>query len=314
MFETLLQKYAPIVLDGGLATELESQGIRLTSDLWSAILLKTNPQAIVAAHRAYLEAGAQCLITASYQASRKGLMSRGLSSWEADQLIASSVALAKQARNEFMADRQDNSMIPLIAASIGPYGATLHDGSEYTGRYDLDEAGLKAFHHERLSVLDRSGADVLACETIPSLAESRALADLLQDVETPAWISFSCRDAKHICDGTAIREVAELFREHPTVLAVGVNCTPPEFVTELIGELKSVVPDKAIVVYPNSGERYQAKDNSWHGFVSAEDCAASAVEWQQAGAQLIGGCCRIGPEQIRAMGQALSRLSVPVSD
>lgn len=314
MFETQLQKCAPIVLDGGLATELESQGFRLTSDLWSAILLKTNPRAIVDAHRAYLDAGAQCLITASYQASRNGLMSRGLSSWEADQLIASSVALAKQARNEFLADRQDISVAPLIAASIGPYGATLHDGSEYTGSYDLDEAGLRAFHKERLSVLDRSGADVLACETIPSLSESRALADLLQDTETPAWISFSCRDAQHICDGTPIREVVEPFREHPTVLAVGVNCTPPEFVTELIGELKSVVPDKAIVVYPNSGETYQAKDNSWHGFVSAEDCAASAVQWQQAGAQLIGGCCRIGPEQIRAMEQALSRLSLPVSD
>ena len=313
MFETLLQKYAPIVLDGGLATELESQGIRLTSDLWSAILLKTNPRAIVDAHRAYLDAGAQCLITASYQASRQGLMSRGLSSWEADQLIASSVALAKQARNEFLADRQDDSMIPLIAASIGPYGATLHDGSEYTGKYDLDEAGLRDFHQDRLRVLDRSGADVLACETIPSIAETRALADLLQDVDTPAWISFSCCDSEHICDGTPIREAAALFREHPTVLAVGVNCTPPEFVTQLIGELKTVVPDKAIVVYPNSGETYQAKDNSWHGFVSAEDCAASAVQWQQAGAQLIGGCCRIGPEQIRAMEQALSRLSLPVS-
>ena len=306
MFEQLLQKRLPIILDGGLATELESQGIRLTSDLWSAQLLKTNPQAIVDAHRAYLDAGAQCIITASYQASRKGLMSRGFSAWEADQLIASSVALAKQARNEFLADCPERSLVPVIAASIGPYGATLHDGSEYTGIYDLDEAGLRDFHHDRLALLDRSGADVLACETIPSFAEARALANLLLDVETPAWISFSCRDGKHICDGTPIREVAELFREHPKVLAIGVNCTPPELVSSLIAELKAALPEKTIIVYPNSGETYESADNSWHGFVSPEDCAAAATEWQQAGAQLIGGCCRVGPDQIRAIREQLS--------
>jgi homocysteine S-methyltransferase len=306
MFEQLLQKRLPIILDGGLATELESQGMKLTSDLWSAQLLKTNPQAIVDAHRAYLDAGAHCIISASYQASRKGLMSRGLSAWEADQLIASSVALAKQARNEFLADCPERPLIPIIAASIGPYGATLHDGSEYTGIYDLDEAGLRDFHRDRLALLDRSGADVLACETIPSLAEARALATLLLDVETPAWMSFSCRDLKHICDGTPIQEVAELFREHPKVLAVGVNCTAPQFVSSLIGELKSVLPDKAIIVYPNSGETYKTADSSWHGFVSPENCAATAREWQQAGAQLVGGCCRVGPDQIRAIREQLS--------
>lgn len=305
MFEQLLQKRLPIVLDGGLATELESQGMRLTTDLWSAALLKANPQAIVDAHRAYLEAGAQCIISASYQASRKGLMSRGLSTWEADQLIAGSVALAKRARNEFLANHADETLVPIIAASVGPYGATLHDGSEYTGNYDLDEAGLSNFHRDRLLLLDRSGADVLACETIPSIVEAHALAGLLQDVETPAWISFSCRDATHLCDGTPIRTAAELFRNHPKVLAVGVNCTPPEFISSLIGELKPVLSDKPIVVYPNSGETYQADDNSWHGFVSPESCAASAMEWQQAGAQLIGGCCRVGPDQIRAIREQL---------
>lgn len=312
MFENMLNSGLPIVLDGGLATELEAQGLRLTTDLWSAALLKSKPKAIVAAHRAYLDAGAQCVTSASYQASRKGFMTRGLSSWEADQLIVSSVALAKQARNEFMAEGQQKELTPIVAASIGPYGATLHDGSEYTGDYDLDESGLRDFHRERLLLLDRSGADVLACETIPSLAEARALANLLQDVDSPAWMSFSCRDALHLCDGTPVRQVAELFRDHPRVLAVGINCTPPEFITSLIGELKSVLPDKAIVVYPNSGERYESADNSWHGFVSPESCAESALEWLQAGAQLIGGCCRVRPDQIRAMREKISLLSLPV--
>lgn len=307
MFEERLKSGLPIVLDGGLATELEAQGLRLTTDLWSAALLKSNPNAIVAAHRAYLDAGAQCVTSASYQASRKGFVSRGSTSWEADQLIASSVALAKQARNEFMADSEQGVMAPFVAASIGPYGATLHDGSEYTGLYDLDEDGLRKFHSERLGLLDRSGADVLACETIPSLPEARALAKLLQDVDSPAWISFSCKDSKHICDGTPIRAVAMLFEDHPKVLAVGVNCTPPEFVSSLIGELKSALPDKAIIVYPNSGETYDSSDNSWHGFVSPESCATSAMEWLQAGAQLVGGCCRIGPGQIRAMRDKIAK-------
>jgi len=307
MFEKRLNSGSPIVLDGGLATELEAQGLKLTTDLWSAALLKANPQAIVAAHRAYLDAGAQCVTSASYQASRQGFVSRGSTSWEADQLIASSVALAKQARNEFMADSQQGTMAPIVAASIGPYGATLHDGSEYTGLYDLDEDGLREFHGERLGLLDRSGADVLACETIPSMPEARALAGLLQDVELPAWISFSCKDSKHICDGTPIREVAMLFEDHPKVLAVGVNCTPPEFVSSLIGELKSALPDKAIIVYPNSGETYDSSDNSWHGFISPESCATSAMEWLEAGAQLVGGCCRIGPGQIRAMRDKIAQ-------
>jgi homocysteine S-methyltransferase len=306
MFEKRLKGGQPIVLDGGLATELESQGLRLTTDLWSAAVLKSNPKAIVAAHRTYLEAGADCVTSASYQASRKGFMTRGSSSWEADQLIASSVALAKQARNEFVAARQEKILAPLVAASVGPYGATLHDGSEYTGAYDLEEEGLLDFHRDRLTLLDRCGADVLACETIPSLPESRALANLLRDVDTPAWISFSCRDSKHICDGTPISDVAELFRDHPKVLAVGVNCTQPEYITSLIGELKSAVADKAIVVYPNSGEAYEIADNSWHGFVSPESCATTAVEWQRAGAQLIGGCCRVGPDKIRVIRESLS--------
>lgn len=314
MFEKRLKNGAPVVLDGGLATELESQGHRLTTDLWSAALLKSKPDAIVAAHRAYLDAGAQCISSASYQASRKGLMSRGLSSWESDQLIAGSVALAKQARNAFLAEHSQNPMPPMVAASVGPYGATLHDGSEYTGAYDLDENALRDFHRDRLMLLDRSGADVLACETIPSLPESRALATLLHDTETPAWISFSCRDSKHICDGTPIRQLAELFKDHPGVLAIGVNCTPPEYVSSLISELKSVSHDKAIIVYPNSGETHEAADNSWHGFVSPESCAASALQWLHEGAQLIGGCCRVGPSQIEAMGQQLFRRSLPGLD
>jgi homocysteine S-methyltransferase len=306
MFEQLLQTRSPIILDGGLATELESQGIQIDTELWSAAILKSDPQAIINVHRAYLDAGAQCIVSASYQASRSGFMSLGLTASEADQLIVSSVALAMRAREEFLAANPDVAVIPLVAASVGPYGATLHDGSEYTGKYDLDEAGLRDFHRDRLMLLDRSGADVLACETIPSLVEAKALARLLEDVARPAWISFTCRDSKHLSDGTPLREAASLFREHGKVFAVGVNCTAPDLILPLIGELKQAVPDKAIVVYPNSGEQYRAQDNSWHGFAAPGECAESALEWHEAGAKLIGGCCRTGPEHIRAIRQKIA--------
>jgi homocysteine S-methyltransferase len=189
----------------------------------------------------------------------------------------------------------------MVAASIGPYGATVHDGSEYTGDYDIDEEGLRQFHAGRLHLLDRSGADVLACETIPNFSEAAVLHDLLMDVELPAWVSFSCRDERCISDGTPLQEVAKIFRDHPRVLALGVNCTAPHLITSLIGEIRMAAPDKAVVVYPNSGETYEVEDNSWRGTASPTDWAVETSAWLNAGAKIVGGCCRVGPEQIIAI-------------
>jgi homocysteine S-methyltransferase len=295
----------PIVLDGGLATQLEAQGHDLGTALWSAALLRSEPQAIALAHRKFLEAGAECIISASYQASRSGFMSLGLSAADADRLIASAVRIAIAERDAFLLEHPDAESAPLVAASIGPYGAVLHDGSEYRGDYGVDRERLRSFHEPRLRLLDECGADVLACETIPDHDEAGVLAELLETVKTPAWISFSCRDERSISDGTPIADAAARFRDHDSVLAVGINCTAPHFVTPLIREIRRAVPGKAVVVYPNSGERYDARDNTWHGTVTPLDCAAAAKEWRAAGATLIGGCCRMGPEHIAAMRDAL---------
>ena len=300
-FAALLENDRPLLIDGGLATQCEAMGHNIDGDLWSAALLQNNPRAIVDASRSYLDAGANIITTASYQASRQGLMATGLSAAGADELIVSSVTLAQQARDEFLRDNPDTGRTPLIAASIGPYGAMLHDGSEYTGAYDVTEQELSAFHRDRLELLDAAGPDLLACETLPAALEAKVLCDLLRSVQSPAWISFSCKDEKHLCDGAALSEVATLFRDHPTVQAVGVNCVQPHLVVPLIEILRSAAPDKAIVVYPNSGEIYRAEDNSWSGTVSGLQCERSAQEWIDAGANLVGGCCRIGPEQIAAM-------------
>ena len=296
------------MLDGGLATELEAQGYAIGSKLWSAGLLQSDPQAIVDAHVAYLEAGAEIIISASYQASQQGFMSLGLSGQDADDLIVSSIELACTARQRFLEAHPETSFMPIVAASIGPYGAAMHDGSEYTGNYQVDERILRQFHEHRLRLLDQSGADVIACETIPSHLEARVLHDLLAHVDSPAWVSFSCRDDRSISDGTPLKEVSTIFCDHPRVQALGINCTAPHLITSLIGEIKLAAPDKAIVVYPNSGETYDVKDNSWHGTVSSVECAEECEIWLKAGVKLIGGCCRVGPDRIAAIRKNLRRI------
>ena len=305
LFEQVLAQEAVTVIDGGLATEMESQGHNINSNLWSAKMLVTNPRAIVDAHRAFLDAGARCIISASYQASQKTLADAGLPVDVADKVIVSSVELAISARDEFLADNATIDYVPIVAASIGPFGAALYNGAEYTGEYGVDANGLQEFHAARLNLLDRSGADVLAVETIPNATEAMVLCEILKNCRTPAWVSFCCRDDEHLSDGTPLRESAALFRNHERVKAIGINCTSPKFVTELIGEIRRSAPDKAVIVYPNSGETYRSRDNTWHGTASPLECADAALEWRNAGARLIGGCCRMGPQHIAAMREKL---------
>jgi len=305
-FARRLANGRPIVIDGGLATQCEAMGCDISGELWSAKLLQSDPQAIVAVTRAFLDAGAEIIATASYQASRGGFMALGLSEEEADELIVTSVDLAAQARDEFLADNPQPQETILIAASIGPYGAAQSDGSEYTGNYGVTALELEAFHADRLRLLDNTAADLLACETVPSYTEAEVLAELLRDARSPAWVSFSCRDDKCISDGTPIEAAVALLQDHPRVLALGVNCTPPQFMVPLIGRIRNAVPGKAIVVYPNSGETWQPFPmRKWTGTSTPTEWAVAARAWAEAGATLIGGCCRTGPEHIRAIANSL---------
>ena len=296
-FASALERSAPLIIDGGLATQLEAQGCDISNPLWSASLLLEQPREIIAASRAFLDAGAECIATASYQASYEGFAQQGLSAEKARELMLLSVELALQACGQSRA---------LIAASIGPYGAMLHDGSEYRGDYDVTSETLRAFHADRLQLFDQSDADILACETIPSIGEARVLAELLAGCDTPAWVSFSCPDAQHISDGTPVEAAAALFRDHPTVLAVGLNCTPPQHATELIRRFRACLPGEAVIAYPNSGETWDAKGGEWSGTASPLDFAAAAAEWVAVGASIVGGCCRTGPGHIAAIRKKLS--------
>lgn len=287
-----------LVIDGGLSNVLEAYGCDLNHPLWTARLLVEHPDLIVRAHLDYLQSGAQCITTSTYQASIPGLMKAGFSRTETEHLLLKSVQLAKDAV-ELAMDSGCMSSNPIVAASIGPYGAYLADGSEYRGDYRISDPELKAFHRDRLQILDGSEADVLACETIPSFQEARILSDILKSLKKPSWISFSCKDEKYISDGTPIEKCIALFEHHPKVFAVGVNCTAPRFISELIRRIKALETRNKIIVYPNSGEVYHASTKSWLGISEPESFLALTREWVEIGADIVGGCCRIGPQHIQ---------------
>ena len=295
-----------LVLDGGLATALEAAGADLRDELWSARLLLDDPAAIAAAHRAYLDAGADVVITASYQASVEGFTTRGLTPDDASALIGRSVSLGREVRDDWWGEGRAGRRRPLVAASVGPFGAVLADGSEYTGRYDLDVDDLVSFHTPRLRLLLASDPDLLAIETIPSIDEARALArafELLPDAP-PAWWSFQCRDETHLADGTPFAEAVDVATSVSSTFATGVNCTDPHVVDRLV-ETAASRSQLPVVVYPNRGARWEVSAKRWEG--GGADLAALAPRWRDAGARLIGGCCGTLPDDIGAIAAALGR-------
>jgi homocysteine S-methyltransferase len=285
------------VLDGGMASELEHLGAHIDGPLWSAHVLEEAPEKIVAVHRAYIAAGADCIETASYQVSRQGYREIGLEPHRADAALLRSVALAREAAAVFP-DRR-----VVIAASLGPYGAVLHNGAEYHGNYELSRAQLVEFHRDRINVLARASGteapDLLAFETLPSLGEALAVGEALAPwPDLAAWFSFTCKDAEHVAHGERLCECAAVVANFPQTVAVGVNCTLPGLIPSLIGELRGAT-GKPVIVYPNSGEGWDAAQRCWTGTSDPAGYGAMAREWYRAGARVVGGCCRTRPEHIQ---------------
>jgi homocysteine S-methyltransferase len=300
---SILDRYPALVIDGALATELERRGCDLKDKLWSAKILLEQPEVIRQVHLDYFKAGADCAITASYQATIEGFAERGLNEREALSLIQRSVRLAMQARDEFWtnASHRAGRPKPFVAASVGPYGAFLADGSEYRGNYGLTEKELMDFHRPRMKALVEAGAELFACETIPCLIEAQAFARLLKEFPTiTAWISFTAQDEKHISEGQVFADCVSELEADPQIAAIGINCTSPRYISSLIREAKKVTK-KPVLVYPNSGETYDASKNDWNGEPVLDSFGEQAREWYAAGARLIGGCCRTTPEDIRVI-------------
>jgi homocysteine S-methyltransferase len=306
-FRNAVRRGGPILVDGGLATQLEAQGNDLTDTLWSARLLIEAPEEIVAAHLAFYRAGARVATTASYQATFEGFAARGLDRAAAEGLLRRSVELAAEARDRAAAEGIDEELF--IAASVGPFGAMLADGSEYRGYDGRTVAELRDFHRDRLRVLASTGADVLAVETIPETTEAEAIAQLLGELPgTAAWVSFTCADGSRLRSGAPIEDGIAAVADAPGVVAVGVNCTAPEHVEELIGRIRATT-SLPVVVYPNSGEGWDAVGRRWTAGASGRVDGEVAMRWRTSGATLVGGCCRVGPSQVQAMGEALAAVA-----
>ncbi|HJR36569.1 MAG TPA: homocysteine S-methyltransferase [Gemmatimonadales bacterium] len=303
----LLESQGYVVLDGGLATELERRGADLADPLWSARQLVEGPDFIREVHEAYFAAGADVAVSASYQASIAGFAARGIGFQDAVRLMALSVELAKEARERFWNDpsRAGGRAWPLVAASIGPYGASLADGSEYRGNYGVSRQELADFHRPRLAAVMTARPDLLAIETIPSAEEAVLVLELLAPwPEIRAWVSFTCQDSSRIGEGTPVADAIAAVAGHPLVAAVGFNCVPPSLAEELLAGAARVTA-RPLVIYPNSGERWDAGRRRWIPGEGPFDFGAGARRWRERGARLIGGCCRTGPETIRAIRASL---------
>ncbi len=303
----LLHDQGVVVLDGGLATQLEAQGNSLEDPLWSARLLLEDPTEIMRAHLAFYRAGAAVATTVSYQATFEGFASRGIDHAGAVGLLRRSVELASEARAARQAELPaDDDGRLLVAASIGPYGAMLANGGEYRGRYGRSVAELRAFHRERLEVLAATDADVLACETIPELEEGIALVELLAEAPgAQGWLSFSCADGARLRSGAPVEEAFALAEQSPRVLAIGVNCTAPQHVDELLARARNVT-SRPLIVYPNSGEGWDAATKHWIDVGGPTVDGRAARRWVKEGASIVGGCCRVTPVQIAAVAAAVT--------
>ena len=311
---------SPVILDGALATYLETLGADISGALWSADILLQNPSLIKQTHLDYYRAGAQVAITASYQASLAGLSKHlNLSEEQGKDVVRKSVRLAQEARDEWVEESTaglsafETAQVRnrlFVAGSVGPYGAFLSDGSEYRGDYHLSKEDMKAFHRGRVQALVDAGVDVLACETIPSYDEAQALLELLceefGDVE--AWFTFTLRDAGRIADGTSLVQIAALFDGASNVVALGFNCTPDDVGLAALQKLRPLQEGRGwkMIVYPNSGEQWNAAAREWEGQrTEGGQLAAKTRQWADAGAVLVGGCCRTTPEDIGVMRDVL---------
>ncbi|KAF1843752.1 Homocysteine S-methyltransferase [Cucurbitaria berberidis CBS 394.84] len=312
---TRLISGSPILLDGALATYLETLGADISGALWSADILIKTPSLIKQTHLDYYRAGANIAITASYQASIAGLTKHlDLDEKEARTVISKSVKLAQDARDEYVTEtltalsKEAKDKMLLVAGSVGPYGAFLADGSEYRGDYTLPNHEMKAFHRGRLQALVDANVDVLAFETMPSKGEIEALLDLLitEFPNAEAWFSFTLRDSAHISDGTPLSEIVSILRGTNQVVAVGFNCISDDLALDALKDLSPLVEGVALIVYPNSGEQWNAQAREWEGQrTEGATLEQKTVEWWNAGAKMIGGCCRTTPEDIAVMGKAL---------
>ena len=312
IFEHIIKEQGFVIIDGALATELEARGADLNHPLWSAKILTEDPAMIKQVNLDYLNAGANVIATASYQASFMGYERQGYSREVAIKLMQLSVELAIEARETFLLSGENKmNQSPLVAASLGPYGAALADGSEYRGYSNVSVDELMAFHHDRLLVMIDTNADMLAFETIPCLDEAIAIKKLLQQHSSKkAWVSFSCKDGMHLCSGELFEDAVKALTDSEEIIGIGVNCTAPQYIESLI-KIAKPLTSKTILVYPNKGETYNPVNKKWEASDNCDsDFIENAIAWLSAGANAIGGCCRTTPLDIKQLSNLINKIDL----
>lgn len=303
--KNLLNQKNFIIVDGALASELQRRGSDLNDSLWSAKVLFEQPELIRQVHYDYFKAGADCAITASYQATPLGFAKKGINLNDSIALIQKSVELAQQAKQQYLSELNQPKPL-LIAGSVGPYGAYLADGSEYTGAYQLTEEAFMDFHYVRIKALIDANVDLLACETLPSFTEIKALTKVIKQFpKISCWFSFTLKDDQHLSDGTPLSLVVEYLNNIEQIASVGINCIALEKVTRSLNVLNKLT-SKPLIVYPNSGEVYDPLIKQWHPNPQ-HNCtfANQLTNWIESGAKLIGGCCQTTPNDIANIAKFL---------
>jgi homocysteine S-methyltransferase len=304
---SLFENHPFAINDGAFSTQLEAMGCDINDELWSAKILYEDPAKVKAVHTQYFEAGADFSTCGSYQASVPGFMKKGFTEERSRELIRESMRLLKEAEEEYLAEHPARAAELFVGGSCGPYGAYLANGAEYTGDYGHskeDRESIRHFHKERMELLKEGGAEFFGAETIPCLWEAEMLADLAEELGLPVWNSFSCRDGKHISDGTPIADCARALQGRDHIIAIGINCTHPRYISSLIREIRDAIgDDRRIIVYPNGGEDYDPVTKMWSGRYAAGNFKGLARGWIADGADILGGCCRTTPDDIRSLSE-----------
>lgn len=302
--QKLLEETGRFVIDGSMSSALEEMGCDLNDSLWTAKVLLQEPELIKEVHKYYFRAGADCGITCTYQATVDGFMRKGLSRKAAEDTIRNAVKLFLEARDEWWNEEEHpDRAYPLCLGSVGPYGACLADGSEYRGNYGISSEELKDFHETQIRLVHEGGADVILCETVPSLEEALVQSEICEEKGLEYWISFSCQDGHRTCEGQEIGDCAEALMDRPHLQMIGVNCTMPQYVESLIREMVEK-GDRPIAAYPNNGSVYDPVTKTWRAPESWQGFYSYALSYYRAGAAAVGGCCTMLAPEVTAARRA----------
>jgi len=289
------------VIDGGLSTALELLGADMSGPLWTAQTVIDDPALLERAHRSFVEAGADIIATASYQCGTKQLEAIGMSAKEARDVLALTTMIARRA--------VEGTSVA-VAASVGPFGASLANGSEYTGRYGVERQVVEDYHREKLAILVDSGADLIAIETIPLADEALLIAEILEDLGAPpAWFSFGFTDETQTYGLDAVDKAVLSIAGYAVLVAIGMNCTHPRFVDSLLASMSELVSGIPLIVYPNHGREWDAVARCWIGDSISISSVETVKRWVDLGARLIGGCCGVDPLGITDLVAARDSLS-----